>query len=88
MGALEDLLKNDTGSMMISALLGFGLAAAMFKVCQGRDCIVTKGPNVKYVTSNIWKDGKNCYKYYVQSVDCPEKSNSDVESGRLAVPVS
>ena len=87
MGALEDLMKKEIGCLLISALLGLGLAAAFFRVCQGRDCVITKGPSVDYVTSNVWRDGEDCYKYKVKAVDCPDASTAEVDAGRVAVGI-
>ena len=85
MGALSDMMQSKGGSILISVLLGLGLAAAMFKVCQGRDCVVATGPNPKHVMDNSWRDGEDCYKYHKKSVECPGSAESDVDSGRTSV---
>jgi hypothetical protein len=87
MGALGDIMKHRAACLLISAILGFGLAAAFFRVCQGRDCVVYTGPSTEYVTSNVWRDGKECYKYSVKAAECPNRDTEEVDSGKVAVAV-
>ena len=38
------ILKSKHGKIIISIIWGLGLAALFRKVCEGRNCIVIKGP--------------------------------------------
>ena len=37
---MKDLLKNETGRLIISILLGLGLAAIFRRVCKDKKCII------------------------------------------------
>lgn len=74
MSILKDFMSNNVGCIVVSVLLGLGLATMFHKVCVGRDCVIVKGPSVDYVTRHIWRSGQDCFKYKVQKVKCPEET--------------
>ena len=43
---LKKLLSNDVGKVIISVLLGLGLASLFNKVCQGKDCLEFQSPEI------------------------------------------
>lgn len=69
--SMKKVMNNNAGCIIVSLLLGLGLATMFHKVCAGRDCVVVKGPNVDYVTSHTWRHDEGCFKYHVDGVDCP-----------------
>ena len=73
---LKDLMKSDMGCVLVSVLLGLGLATMFHKVCAGRDCVIVKGPNVEYVTKHMWRNGEECFHYRARGVDCPDAGSA------------
>ena len=41
------ILEDNTGRIIISIILGLGLASLFKKVCHGRNCIIIKGPQTQ-----------------------------------------
>ena len=67
---IRRLRDNYTGKMIISIILGLGIAALFRKVCTERDCLVIKGPNIKETESNIYAFDGKCYKYKAKGTPC------------------
>lgn len=60
---LTDMFKTDAGRIVLSILLGFGLATVFKKACTGNKCVIVKGPSIKEVKNSIYKIDDDCYKY-------------------------
>ena len=67
---ISRLRDNYTGKFIISIILGLGIAALFRKVCNDRDCIVIKGPNIKETENNIYAFDGKCYKYKAEASKC------------------
>lgn len=66
---VADLLKSEPGSIIISIILGLGLAALFRKACNDNKCIVIKGPSSQE-TQKVYRIRDECYKYDPVMVDC------------------
>ena len=71
---LEKILDDPVASVLVSALLGLGLAALFRRACDGRggrQCVIVKGPKIEDVNKYYYKVDGQCYKYtpYVTSCD-------------------
>lgn len=65
---IRRLLYSPFGKIVISILLGLGLATMFRKVCKDRNCIVFKGPgNIK---DKIFKYNNKCYTYSSNAETC------------------
>lgn len=64
------LLYTDTGSIIISIILGVGLAALFRKACNDNKCIIIKGPSYKEVDKYYYKVNDVCYKYRPVFQEC------------------
>jgi hypothetical protein len=64
------LLHSDFGVILISVLLGLGIATLFRKVCTDKNCIQFKGPIIGEVADKIYKHNDKCYKYKVNSTAC------------------
>ena len=60
---IDKILKSKHGKIIISIIWGLGLAALFRKVCEGRKCLVIKGPKPEEVDNKIYKFDDKCYKY-------------------------
>jgi hypothetical protein len=64
------MFKTESGVIILSILLGFGLATAFKKACKGNTCIVIKGPNLTEIRDMYYKIDDECYKYTPYATKC------------------
>lgn len=67
---LTDMFKTEAGRIVLSILLGFGLATAFQKVCKGNSCMVIKGPPMKEIKDVYYRIDDECYKYTPYVTKC------------------
>ena len=73
------LLNTPLGNILISIILGIGLATIFRKVCTDKNCIIFNGPIINEFENKIYKHGEKCYKYTVVSDTCnPTKRIIDI----------
>jgi len=65
-----NLLRSKSGQIIISIILGFGLACLFRKVCKDRECIVYHAPNINEIKNSIFSFNKKCYKYIQETTTC------------------
>ena len=69
---LKKILESRVGAIVLSVILGLGLAAVFRQVCKGNDCIVVKGPNMEEVNKYYYKIDDNCFKYTPYVTQCTD----------------
>tara|TARA_A100001015_G_C14697861_1_gene597070 strand:+ start:215 stop:454 length:240 start_codon:yes stop_codon:yes gene_type:complete len=67
---LRRLIYNDVGKTVISIILGLGLATLFRKVCNDRNCIVFKAPDINKIRNQIFKFDNKCYKFVEKIEKC------------------
>jgi hypothetical protein len=67
---LKELVKNETGRIVLSIILGFGLATMFKKACTGHKCIVIQGPSMQEIKETYYKIDDDCYKYTPVATKC------------------
>lgn len=67
---LKDIINNEFGRILVSVILGFGLATMFVKVCNGSGCTVIQGPPIKEVSKNVYRIDDSCYKYTPIVTNC------------------
>ena len=60
---LEKFTNNKTGKVVVSILLGIGLATLFRECCKGSNCIIKKAIPIKEINNQIYKYNNKCYKY-------------------------
>lgn len=70
---LNEILKHPVGNLLISALLGLGLATIFKKVCNDGHCVIIKGPPYQEIKDKVFVFEDKCYKYTPKAVSCPKK---------------
>ena len=73
----QRLLHTDTGRIIISIVLGLGIASLFRKVCKDRSCIAFRAPPIKDLENDTYKLDDKCYKYKTKAVKC-HASKKDV----------
>ena len=78
---IKRLLYSPLGKIIISILLGFGLATMFRKACHDKNCIVFNGPVITDIDNKTYKYGEKCYTYTSASTICDKnKKIIDVSS--------
>ena len=67
---LKRLLNTPTGTVLISIILGLGLASLFYKACNGKQCITFNGPLISEIDGKTYKFGEECYKYTLHPTQC------------------
>jgi hypothetical protein len=82
---LRRLVNSPTGRIIVSIILGIGLASLFYKVCKDKDCIQFNGPVIKKVDGKIFEYDHKCYKYDAVPVTCdPSKKTLPFSEGLVA----
>lgn len=67
------LLNSAMGRIIISILLGLGLATLFRKACVDGSCLQFNGPVINEVDGKTYNFGEYCYKYELQPTKCDSK---------------
>jgi len=70
---LSKFVHSETGKILMSILLGFGLATFFRQVCVGKDCINYSAPPVAEIDGETYKFDDACYKLQKNAVKCDSK---------------
>lgn len=71
--SFSKLLNSDGGKIIISIILGIGLATLFKKSCNDRKCLVFKSPSMSDIKDQIFKYGDQCVKFKEQNIKCNTK---------------
>jgi len=66
-------LNTSLGVIVVSILIGLGLAGLFRQVCQGPSCEITKGPKGEDVNGTSFRIGDKCYMYEAEVIECEEQ---------------
>jgi hypothetical protein len=67
---VKTVLSSDTGSILLSAVIGLGFAAFFRKACEGGHCTRYVAEDPKTVAGKTWGFNGACYKYMPHDVQC------------------
>lgn len=67
---LEKFVNSKTGKVLMSVLLGFGLATFFRAVCEGNNCKIVRAPPMEEVDNQIYKFDSKCYQMIKEPVKC------------------
>jgi hypothetical protein len=90
------LLNNEYGRIIISIILGLGLATLFRRACSDGKCIEFNGPIISQIDGKIYKYDEKCYKYDTEAAHCnPNKKTVDItepvatsEGGKIGFPLA
>ena len=71
---LEKFVHTPTGKIIMSILLGFGLASLFRTVCKGNNCVIFHAPPLDDFKDKIYKVNGKCVKYNPVATKCSSKS--------------
>jgi len=82
---IQRLLNSKMGKLILSIILGFGLATLFRKVCTDKKCIVFNGPVISEM--DIYKHDEKCHKFTLESTACNDsKQILDIEKRSDVTP--
>ncbi len=73
----KDLIDSGFGSVIISGVLGLGLAALFQKACKDNNCVIIKGPAYKDIKDKIYIHDGKCIVYKPESSSCEAKEKGE-----------
>ena len=75
---LTKIIHTKYGRILLSMLLGLGLASLFRKSCESRNCLMFHAPSFKEINENVYKYDNKCYKFKEHSVKCNAKNKKQV----------
>ena len=75
---LDKFVHNKTGKIMMSIILGIGLATFFREVCKGRQCRIISSPPMEEIDGQTYKFNDKCYTFEKKAVEC-EKNKKIVK---------
>jgi hypothetical protein len=67
---LERFVHSSTGRIIMSILLGIGLATLFRSVCKGKNCRIIAAPPMEELDDQIYKFDEKCYKLERNAIEC------------------
>lgn len=77
---IRKIMKSPGGIILISVVLGLGLATLFQRACKSRECIVVRAPDPQTIVKNIYRNKEDCYVYKPDLVECPSKKPNDLDN--------
>ena len=63
-------LNTKFSALLVSLILGLGLASIFRRTCDNKECLTFHGPPNSEIVDHIYKYDDKCYKFNEQSVSC------------------
>ena len=70
---LSKFVHSELGRYLMSIILGLGLATFFRRMCNGKNCIISKAPPLEEIEDKIYKFDGKCYKFERLSRKCDSK---------------
>jgi len=67
---LGKFVHTERGKIIMSVLLGFGLASLFRSVCKNKDCLLFYAPPLEQMKDKIYKNAGKCVKYSPVATKC------------------
>lgn len=67
---LDKFVHSNTGKIVMSVLLGIGLATFFRAVCKGKRCRIMSAPPIKELDGQTYKFDDKCYKMEKNAINC------------------
>jgi hypothetical protein len=79
--ALGRLFHTPTGKIIVSIILGLGIASLFRKACKDRNCIKFEAPSIKELEKDVYRIDDKCYKYKSKTTTCDKNKKTIGGSG-------
>ena len=68
-------IENKNVAILVSCVLGFGLAAIFRPVCKGPDCVILRGPPIAQIRNVVYQIGSKFHEFSPKATECPTYTN-------------
>ena len=75
---LDKFVHSYTGKIIMSIILGIGLATFFRTVCKGKYCKIVRSPPPEELDDQTYKFDGKCYKFEKEAINC-EKNKKTVK---------
>ena len=73
---LDKFVHSYTGKIMMSILLGLGLATFFRSVCKGKRCNIITAPPLEEMQETVYKFDDKCYKIEQNPIECSKNKKT------------
>ena len=73
---LKRFFNTETGKIIISILLGLGLATLFRRVCKERDCLVFHAPEMNKIKGQVFKFKDKCFQFEEEIEKCDSRKKT------------
>ena len=73
---MDKFVHSNTGKIMMSILLGIGLATFFRAVCKGKQCRIVSAPPMEEIEDQMYKFDNKCYKIQKNPIKCEKNRNT------------
>ena len=67
---LKKIINSEIGKIIVSIILGLGLASLFRNKCENNSCFNYVSPNLDDINKNVYKYDDNCYKFESNIIKC------------------
>ena len=85
---LSKTMKNPIGKIIISILLGIGLASLFRKICREKNCTIKMAPPLKDINDKTVQIDDKCYKFQSKQSSCNKQTHTQNQSKKIIYPFS
>lgn len=71
--SIKKFINSESGRILLSVILGLGLATLFRKSCQGKRCMQFVGPKIQDIEDKVYKFENKCYSYKPKPETCNAK---------------
>ena len=72
----DKFVHPNTGKILMSLLLGIGLATFFRSVCKGRNCIIEQSPSLGELDGQTYLFDDKCYKMNKNAISCDKNKKT------------
>ena len=73
---LDKFVHSHTGKIIMSLLLGVGLATFFRSVCKGKQCRIIEAPPMEEIEDQTYRFDGKCYKLEKNAIKCDTRKNT------------
>ena len=79
---IKRIINSERGKIVLSILLGLGLATLFRQSCTSNKCLIFKAPTLDQIKNKVFNYNNKCYKFTEKSVSCnkPQSVLLDIHS--------
>ena len=71
---IQKVMHTKLGQILISIILGFGLASIFRRSCKDAECFSFFAPKPSEVEKKIYTHGGNCYSFRTETLPCSSET--------------